>query len=335
MATATATATANTIMNEFDQEAFDRELADFVPGKVFDAHAHLMHPKFFSIDCGGTMPGTADVDVFRKYNGMLHPDRHLGALFLTYVDVKGDVSFGNEYCAKCIKDEPNMRALMFVEPTDDPDVVRQEVKRLGMHGFKVYHNRAPMTSTWEADLPQFLPEWLVQIAHEQGLAITLHMVKRRGVADPSNIHWIRHYCQTYPDMKLILAHASRGFQPQHNLEGLPKLAGLENLYFDTGANCEPLAQQVIIRTFGHEKLMYGTDFPISHERGTNFAVGDAFVWIAGDSTIWNQPLGRIEPLLVGIEHLRAVKYACWSERLSDSQVEDIFWNNAARLFDLP
>jgi predicted TIM-barrel fold metal-dependent hydrolase len=36
-------------------------------------------------------------------------------------------------------------------------------------------------------------------------------------------------------------------------------------------------------------------------------------------------------VIVGLEHIRSLKWACWSEKLSDSQVEDIFYNNAARL----
>ena len=56
-----------------------------------------------------------------------------------------------------------------------------------------------------------------------GLCITLHMVKARAVADPSNQHWIRHYCETYPDMQLILAHTARGFNPYHTIEGLAAL----------------------------------------------------------------------------------------------------------------
>ena len=51
-------------------------------------------------------------------------------------------------------------------------------------------------------------------------------------------------------MKVILAHWSRGLQPAHNLEGLPRLADLENRYFDTSANCEPIAHQAIIRIMG-------------------------------------------------------------------------------------
>ena len=40
----------------------------------------------------------------------------------------------------------------------------------------------------------------------------------------------------------------------------------------------------------------------------------------------------IQPVLTGFEHLRSLKWACWSENLSDAQIEDIFWNNATGLF---
>ena len=34
-------------LQESDQEFFKRELATFVPERVFDAHAHLSHPNHF------------------------------------------------------------------------------------------------------------------------------------------------------------------------------------------------------------------------------------------------------------------------------------------------
>ncbi|MDP7637609.1 MAG: hypothetical protein QF577_08690, partial [Phycisphaerae bacterium] len=108
---------------------------------------------------------------------------------------------------------------------DDPEWVRQEVKRLGLHGFKCYHLFAATSPTWEADIPAYLPEPLVKVADDEGWGITLHLVKARAVADPSNIQWIRRYCENYPNMTLILAHSARGFQPAHNLEGLPQLVG--------------------------------------------------------------------------------------------------------------
>ncbi len=82
--------------------------------------------------------------------------------------------------------------------------------------------------------------------------------------------------------------------------------------------------------------MYGSDsIPVGHMRGTNFGVADAFIWVSETDDIWGQALGRIQPTLIGIEHLRSVKHACWTMNLTDSQVEDVFWNNAARLLNLP
>ena len=186
--------------------------------------------------------------------------------------------------------------------------------------------------TWDAEIPDFLPEQHVRIAHEEKLVITLHMVRQRALADPSNQHWIRYYCEHYPDMRLILAHSARGFQPAHNLEGLARLADLDNLYYDTSANCEPIAHQAIIRLCGHHKLMYGTDLPVSHSRGRSLSAADAFLWLHADTPVWEENHLTIQPVLLGLEHLRSIKWACWSEKLSDGQVEDLFWNNAARLF---
>ena len=135
-------------------------------------------------------------------------------------------------------------------------------------------------------------------------------------------------------MQLILAHSARAFQPSHNFEGLPKLQGLNNLWFDSSANCEPLAHQSILRIMGHERFMYGCDYPVSHARGRSLGAADSFLWLYEDSPVWGEKHAQVTPVLVGLEHLRSLKWACWSEKLTDNQIEDIFWNNAARLFNV-
>jgi hypothetical protein len=80
--------------------------------------------------------------------------------------------------------------------------------------------------------------------------------------------------------------------------------------------------------------MYGTDLPVSHLRGRSVAAADSFVWLYEDSPVWIGKHRRIKPVLIGLEHLRSVEWACGSERLSDRQVEDVFWNNAAELFGI-
>jgi len=316
-----------------DREFFQRELETFVPPKVFDAHCHI----WLEADVAFRIPGwSGDVgaEEYLRFMEDLHPGRQMAALFLSFAlpdDLDGRHRM-NEFVGRETARSGSFRGEFFVCPDDDPEWVRQEVRRLGLHGLKCYHTFSPVKPTWEAGIADFLPESLVKVADDEGWVITLHMVKSRAVADRGNIDCIRRYCERYPNMKLILAHSARGFQPAHNLEGLPHLKGLDNLYFDTSANCEPMAHQAILRFFGPKKLMYGSDLPVSHLRGRSLAAADSFIWLYRDSPVWGEKHAAIDPVLVGLEHLRSVKWACWSERLSDEAVEDIFWNNAARLF---
>lgn len=323
-------------VTEVDCEFFNRELASFLPDRIFDAHSHL-----FRQDCAslGSLSGEP-VDIgYAQYMAAIadiHRGRTTKALFIPFVtpDNRSKSLVANEWVAQEVANDRECRGSFFIKPEDDPEWVRDEVRRCGLHGLKCYHTMSGHSPSWEAAIEDFLPERFIKVADEEGWVITLHMVKSRSVADPANIACIRRYCKTYPNMKLILAHSARGFQPAHNLEGLPQLTGLDNLYFDTSANCEPIAHQAIMRIVGHDKLMYGSDLPISHMRGRSLSAADSFVWLYEDMPVWGEKHARIDPVLIGLEHLRSLKWACWSERLTDTQVEDIFWNNAAQLFNI-
>ena len=315
-----------------DHEFFERELASFVPDRIFDAHTHLWIDGEVCFKVPG-VEGSIGSDEYLRLMQDLHPGRRMAALFISFAmgDHPESADRINEWIGQQVAHHPDFRGEFFVRPDDDPEWVRQEVRRLGLHGLKCYHWFAPSKPSWEASIPEFLPERLVKVADEEGWVITLHVVRSRACADPDNLYWIRRYCETYPNMRLILAHSARGFQPTHNFEGLAALQGLDNLYFDTSVNCDPLAHQVVLRLFGPKKLMYGTDLPISHHRGRSVAVADSFLFLDDAMPIWKHNHATIEPVLLGLEHLRSVKWACWSERLNDRDVEDIFWNNAAGL----
>ncbi len=316
-----------------DHEFFERELASFVPDRVFDAHAHVWADR--NMKPGrkiANLPADCDHDTFLRLLDDLHPGRTVGANVFHRICPKENLVGANAWTADQVADNDSFRGLFISTPQDDPHWLREQVRRLGLGGLKCYHTYSTVDPTWEAHIPDYLPQSHVAAADAEGWAIMLHMVRSRACADPDNIKWIRHYCRTYPNMKLILAHSARGFQPNHNLEGLPQLTGLDNLYFDTSANCDPLAHETIIRIIGHDKLMYGSDLPVAHLRGRSVAVADTFLWLYENTDVWVEKHTQIDPILVGLEHLRSVKWACWSQQLSDAQVEDIFWNNAARLF---
>ena len=319
------------LCREEDIEFFERELASFVPDKVFDAHAHLWHPDHREFP---GMPAVGDYDQYQQLMADIHPGGVTKAHFVPFPVKREVLAEANAWNSANAAADEDCRCLFTVTPDDDPEWVRQEVKRLGACGLKCYHTYSSTTPTWHSHIPDYLPEQLVKVADDEGWVITLHMVRDRSTADPDNIRWIRHYCERYPNMKLILAHCARGLNPSHSLEGLPKLTGLENLYFDTSAGFEATSVQAVIRIMGHKHLMYGTDCPVSHGRGRCLAAADSFVWLRQNTPVWEEKHTTIKPVLAGLEHLRTLKWAFWSERLSDHAVEDVFYNNAARLFGI-
>lgn len=324
-------------------DLFRRELDSFVPDHVCDAHMHLWavsqlppagYDTFRELETD-----TIDLPTYRKWMEEMLPGRSVdGGLILPgSVGAIGDqVAAQNAFTASEVAANPGWRGAMLVTPDMDPEFVRGEVRRLGLRGLKCYHVQSARTPSWEADIPEYLPEAQVRVAHEEGLCITLHMVKARAVADPSNQHWIRRYCESYPNMQLILAHAARGFNPYHTVEGLAALRGLPNLWCDMAAVADVGACEAVIEILGHDRLLYGTDFPISHLRGRCVAVGDGFLWLYDDTLDWTAAsFEPLEPVFVGLESLRVLKQAAWHCRLTDAEVEDIFRNNVRRLLGLP
>ncbi len=324
-----------------DREFLARAVEPALPDKIFDAHAHLFRHDHYA---AGTVPahleGTPSaigLDVFREYIDWLHPNqRTVGGLFFGLA-FQGDRDGNNDYiateCAKGLDAGFHALGQMLIAPEMDAEYVRETVRRQKFVGLKPYHIMSKGDGpTFLAPIEDYLTEEHVRIAHEEGLSITLHMVRDRALADPVNQATIRRYCETYPNMRLILAHAGRGFNPWHTIEGIDSIRGLDNVWFDTSAVTEAGAFEAIVDTFGHEKLMYGTDFHVSHMRGRCIALGDSFHWIYAEEMNLHEKHTNLKPVLIGLESLRSLILAFHRLKLSDKQIEDIFYTNAVNLF---
>jgi glutamate-1-semialdehyde 2,1-aminomutase len=323
-----------------DREMLAHEVEPFLPDRIFDAHAHLFLASHYA---PGTLPPSlvdqpthVGYETYRTYVDWIHPgNRTVGGLFFGLA-FTGDRHGNNDFVAAEVAASRQQNFLgygqLIVAPDDDPDWVREQVKRGGFVGLKCYHTLAKVDGpTWHAPIEAYLPEQLISVAHDLGLTITLHMVRDRALADVVNQATIRHYCEQYPNMRLILAHAGRGFNPWHTIEGIESLRGLHNVWFDTSGVTEAGAFEAIVETMGHDKLMYGTDFYISHMRGRCVAIGDSFHWFYAEDMNLDEKHTTLQPVLVGLESLRSLRLAARRLKLTDSQIEDIFYNNAARL----
>lgn len=309
------------------------ELRAFVPLNAFDVHAHLYRHE----DASPLIP--RELEDAQGHVGRGRYDAALGewlaerrpvdGLFFAFPHKQLDMPAANRFLVDEVRPHANSRALMMIRPGDDPDAVEAAVAAEGYAGFKVYHVYASRPDTPNAEIGEFLPDWAWQIADRHRLAITLHMVRRRALADPANQQYIRENCLRYPGAALILAHAARGFCGQHTVEGIASLRGLDNVYFDTSAICEPTPFEAILREFGPTRLLFGTDFPVSEMLGRCVSIGDDFLWLYHDTLRWQDTNAR--PQRVGVESLLALRQAGRTLHLNDRDIECIFGASARQL----
>ena len=318
-----------------------KELDAFLPDRVFDVHAHLyrvadLHPAESSSWTLG--PEEVGVDVWRKHSGrIVGPSRVQGALFLGTPQPECDMEKLNEYLVAQLETDPASRGSILISPDYSRAKARQYVQHPQVVGLKPYHMFSTETlngSTFYSSIGSFLPEWAWELADELGLVITLHMVKRGALADPDNQREIRDMCTRYPNAQLILAHAARGFHAPNTVKGLPALRGLENVWFDMAAVCEAEPFVAILQEFGPRRLLWGSDFPVSESRSRAVTIGDGFIWLDPDIVNWEKTSHLGNPMLVGLESLRAVKQAADIFGLNDQDLQDIFCDNAWRLLGI-
>jgi len=321
-----------------EDRAIARTLATRLPEQLFDAHVHLyeqghISPSHLLIQSG---PVAAGADVWRRCLGQqVGATRLKHALCLPYPSRGGDPAAANRFVLNEVRRRKNLRALVLTGPATP----RAEIESLldahpQIVGFKVYHLLAQQEDTFQCSPSEYIPDWVWEAADARGLLILLHMVRDGALADRVNQRYIRRYCQLYPGAKLVLAHAARGFHAPNTARGVASLRGLTNVWFDTAAVCEADPIAAILDEFGPRRVLWGSDFPVSQQRGRCVTLGTGFAWITTDQVDWNERAFFGRPVLVGLESTRAVLDAAGRLGLDAADLQDLFHDNAARLTGL-
>lgn len=309
------------------------KLNGFLPERILDAHAHLystqVRPETAVVN---DEYGTADARRFFEDAKLLYGDRSVRAVFLPWPTVslkdRNVRDKTNLWLAQQLDTAPDCAAEVYVMPGDSVEDIEAMLVHPGIRGFKPYYMTAEGDSGGESDIESFLPESVWQVANERGLCITLHMMKKLSPADPVNLSYILEKSRQYPNAKLILAHCGRGFAAWTILETARKMKGIPNIYYDMAAICEPAQIFEVIRQAGADHVMWGTDYPLAQLRRRPFSSGGGSFWL-GKAGNPSMPCA-----LTGLESLFAFYQAALISDLSRKDVENIFYNNAVRVFGL-
>jgi len=313
--------------------ALAEQLRARLPDRIWGFHEHLYRTADFPAppDVVKAGPPVADGATWKRLMELiLGVGRMTGALYTPYPAVGADVGKINAFVI-AEAERTGQKATVVVSPKDDPTRIAALLQHPCVRGFKPYHIYSPKQPTFQAAIADFCPEWLWKLADEKGLLILLHMVRDAALADPGNQAEIRRLCETYPRAQLVLAHAARGFHAPNTVKGISAVADLQNVWFDVAAVCEARAIEALLDAVGPRRVMWGSDFPVSHQRGRCVTLGNGFAWVTTDQIQWNDKAFFGQPTLVLLESLRAVIDAMDAVGFDAEDAKDLFHDNAMRL----
>lgn len=319
-----------TTLSQADTELLHEAIDGFMPDLVVDIHGHMLEPRFCQPQhVSEHFRPVYDYAKYRQDVEMLLPGRVLeGSLnFPAPTRECPDMAGLNEWMLADLakQNSPYVKGLSLAAPTDDPAIHEQYLREGTSVGLKTYHYYSGRADSFYAELEEFNPEWMWELCDRYDGVLVIHLVKDLAVADPANRQAILRLCAKYPRCRLLLPHIARAFN-YRTARGLKDLVNIPNIYVDNSAVTEAESMRIALDILGPKRVIWGTDYPISHLRGHSATVGNnAFHWFyTGEPGVPTLPL-------VGIESLLCLREACEQQGLSKEDIELIFRGNALAL----
>ncbi len=325
----------NHSLTDQDLLLIERHLTGFIPGEIYDIHTHPYDASHFAAGAWTFLEGENQLDCKAHISALKQymPAETIHGLYFGMPHKTDNRDAMNDWVASEVRKNGTAlsRALRVTAPQDDPKQVASELRNGTFIGLKVYHCYAQRTDTMNAGVTEYVPEWMWEILDEVKGVLLLHIVRDGAMDDADNQKEIRRLCRSYPRVRLILAHVARSFSYRNARNGLYSIADLDNVVVDTSAVTESESFAAAIRILGPQRILWGSDFPVSEMRGRCITTGSHFYWLHPEVLHPDyRPPTTSEMTLVGIESLITLREACEDAGLTKGDIEDIFRENALR-----
>lgn len=309
---------------------------NFLPRRIFDVHTH-MHladtiPSFRGPEgvfyraigtpeayCGDMLPLLPGTELI-KLNMMPMPDPAMND------PAAGMRERANNHVAALQREKPEFTFCPYILPGDTGEKLENMVRQGGAGGFKCYCYGAGKAEIEEVSIGEYLPQEAWEVADQNRLPIILHMMRPAALADPENNSYIVTMAKRYSGAKLVLAHCARAFASWTAVETIQQLEDCGNIWFDLAAICESTPMMACILKNAGKRTMWGSDYPICMNRGRAVSVASGSTWLTGEH--YEGPARA----LLAAENLMALYQTALLLRLDQTQLEDIFYNNAMVCF---
>jgi len=328
-----------------DRLVYQESLQLWLPPRILDCHAHVGLPEhcgpisperrkaIWAIEVGILQPW----EELRRTYQLLFPDQRVSALVFGGVYREIDIERNNAYVLGGLSNPDNNAHALLVTRPESPAARIAEAMERGFLGIKPYPDLAPQGMD-QASIFDFAPPTHLQVVNDLHGVLMLHLPRPGRLADPSNICELLQICDTYPFIKLIVAHIGRAYCLPTAERGLSHFADRPNIYFDTAANLNADVFHYALQTVGPERLLFGSDLPVTRMRGVREHVGETYINYTDAAYSWNvkrkSPEEEARYTYYLYEELRALITAVQRAGLGKDAMGKIMFSNGARLLGL-
>ena len=318
-----------------DQQIWDEELSNFVPSRIFDAHIHLFDRRHLPSNSTNAW-GQTDLKTLQDWADRLYPGRETHFLVLGTPISGIDVAGHNDWAVSQVAQDPNSRMNRLVTPSCRLDDIARDIRERGFVGLKPYRMFSVTGDIAQCRIHEFLPHEQLELANDLGLWVTLHMSRFHGCADELNLADLEEFTgRRYPRVKWILAHCARSFTYWPIRQAIDRLHSMPNIWYDVSAVTDIRPMVTLFTREDRRRIFYGSDgVDATYFHGQYAALGRAWQYVDADRLKLQFPHCDGRPILAIYEQLLAMKQAVEIAGWSSDDVENLFWRNAAREFQI-
>lgn len=338
----------------YDLAFYEEHLKDFLPDTFIDCHTHIWLDEFMTQKesapedeartCAWTELVAKDnpIEDLIQTNLDLFPGKKVIPVLYPHTDAGVDTVRANDYVLGCSK-KYHFPALYLARPEQSVEEIEQKILEGGYAGLKVYLEFAPSyIPTSEIRIYDFVPHEQLALADKHGWVVQVHIARPKRLADPVNYVQLYEIEQKYPNLQLIVAHLGRAYADSDIGNALEYLKSTEKTIWDFTANTNDYVMEQVLRYFGPKRFIYGSDFPIFRMRARRVIENDFYINeipanslgdVSVDSHMREIPYPEADKITFFIyEEMLSCKKAAERLGLRKSDINDIFYQNAAKIF---
>ena len=332
---------ADVVLSDRDRDLFAQGLEDWLPSRVFDAHVHVFGRAGFPAEhefaprtCYLRFGGEHTLEQCQAAVAEVLPGRHFGMLSFGTPDPVAQRETMAAYTGE-ISDNRDRFGMTLVAPEDTVTTLERRIRQYGLIGYKPYRDYVTGMPAEAVRIPDMLTDEQMGLAHELGLAVTLHIPKSRRLADPANQEDMVRLSRRFPNAQIIIAHIGRAYWLDNVVGNLAGISACPNVWLDTAMVNHVEVLEYTLKHFPRERILFGSDAPISWLRGKSVEINNQYAYLMGEDyaigTTIHDADQAVDFTFFYYEMLRGIRLAAERAQLSRREIEGIFADNAYRL----